>query len=70
MTARDLAHYSAGCLDGLRQAADAALIAALTLEMRDEASAIRQQAAIEALRGLAEGLKAEAQATASPKETA
>lgn len=56
MTARDFAHYRAG----LRQAAEMALLSALALELRDDAGALRQQAAIEALRGLAEGLKAEA----------
>ncbi|WP_437871551.1 hypothetical protein ACSD7O_24895 [Methylorubrum extorquens] len=70
MTARDLALYAAGRRDGLRQAADAALIAALMLELQDDASAIRQQAAIAALHGLAEGLKAEAQDSAKPKEAA
>jgi len=56
MNGRDLAHYHAG----LRYAAEMALLSALALELRDDASAIRHQAAIEALRGFAEGLKAQA----------
>lgn len=56
MNGRELAAYHAG----LRQAADMALIAAMELELRDDAGKLRQRAAIEALRGLAEGLKAEA----------
>lgn len=55
MTPRELAAYRAG----LRQAADLALVAALAIELRDDAGELRQRAAIEALRGLAEGLKAE-----------
>lgn len=70
MNAPGIALYAAGRMDGLRQAADTALIAALALELRDDANAIRQQAAIEALRGLAEGLKAEALTVAEPKEAA
>lgn len=56
MTTRELAAYRTG----LRQAAEHALITALSLELRDDARDLRQCAAIEALRGLAEGLKAEA----------
>lgn len=56
MTTRELAAYRAG----LRQAAEHALISALTIELRDDAGEVRQRAAIEALRGLADGLKAEA----------
>lgn len=56
MNARELAAYRAG----LRHAADMALVAAMTLELRSDAGKLRQQAAIEALRGLADGLKAEA----------
>ncbi|WP_331287650.1 MULTISPECIES: hypothetical protein [Methylobacteriaceae] len=40
-----------------------AIIAATEIELRDDAGKLRQLAAIEALRGLAEGLKAEATAT-------
>ena len=56
MTPRELEAYRAG----LRYSADMALISAMTLELRDDAGKVRQRAAIEALRGLAEGLKAEA----------
>ena len=56
MSASELAAFRAG----LRHAADIALIAAMELELRDDAGKLRQRAAIEALRGLAEGLKAEA----------
>lgn len=56
MTPGELAAYHAG----LQHAADMALISALTIELRADAGEVRQRAAIEALRGLAEGLKAEA----------
>lgn len=59
MTDRELAAYRAG----IRHSADLALIAALELELRDDGGKLRQRAAIEALRGLAEGLKDEARAT-------
>ena len=62
MSPRELAAYRVG----LRQAADMALIAAMELELRPDAGKLRQQAAIEALRGRAEGLKAEATATTTP----
>ena len=62
MSPRELAAYRVG----LCQAADMALIAAMELELRPDAGKLRQQAAIEALRGLAEGLKAEATATTTP----
>jgi hypothetical protein len=65
MTKREHAAYHAG----LRQAADMALVAALTLEMRADGAEIRQRAAIEALRGLAEGLKAEAHSATSVPAT-
>lgn len=55
MTPRELEAYRAG----LRHAADMALISALTLELRVDGDRLRQRAAIEALRGLADGLKAE-----------
>lgn len=55
MNARELAAYRTG----IRHAADAALIVAMTLELRDDAGDLRQRVAIEALRGLAEGLAAE-----------
>lgn len=66
MTPRELAAYRAG----LRQAADLALVAALTIELRDDAGDLRQRAAIEALRGLAEGLKAESQPVEPSIQTA
>lgn len=56
MTTRELAAYHAG----LRQAAEHALITALALEIRPDGADLRQRAAIQALRGLAEGLRAEA----------
>ena len=56
MTPADLAAFHAG----LRHAASLAQIAALTLEIRPEAADMRQRAAIEALRGLADGLKGDA----------
>lgn len=56
MTPRELEAFRAG----LRHAADMALVSALTLELRADGDRLRQRAAVEALRGLAEGLKAEA----------
>ncbi|WP_411904205.1 hypothetical protein [Methylorubrum thiocyanatum] len=56
MTAREFAAFRAGIL----HASHMALIAATEIELRDDAGKLRQRAAIEALRGLAEGLKAEA----------
>ncbi|MFY9292728.1 MAG: hypothetical protein WAP03_18840 [Methylorubrum rhodinum] len=61
MTERELAAFRAG----VRYAADMAHVLALALELRDDAGAIRQLAAIEALRGLAEGLKDEARPPAA-----
>lgn len=55
MTPRELAAYRAG----IRQAAEWALVTALSLELRDDAGELRQQAAVAALRGLAEGLTAD-----------
>ena len=43
---------------GVKHAADMALVTAITLEVRPDAHHVRQRAAIEALRGLAEALKA------------
>jgi len=57
MTDREPAAFRAG----LKHAADMALISALAIELRDDAGEVRQRAAIEALRGLAEGLKASTQ---------
>ncbi|KAB7785979.1 hypothetical protein [Methylorubrum populi] len=59
MNPRELAAFRAGLL----HASHMALIAATEIELRDDAGKLRQRAAIEALRGLAEGLKAEATAT-------
>lgn len=55
MSPRELAAYRAG----IQQAAEWALVTALSLELRDDAGELRQQAAVAALRGLAEGLKAD-----------
>ncbi|ACK86481.1 hypothetical protein [Methylorubrum extorquens] len=55
MNTRELASYRAGLL----QASHMALIAATALELRDDAGELRQQAAVAALRGLADGLKAD-----------
>lgn len=53
MTSSELAAFNAG----LRHAIGMAQLAALQIELRPGAGHIRQRAAIEALRGLAEGLK-------------
>lgn len=53
MTPREQAAFNAG-IEAARQAA---LIAAVTIEVRDDASEVRQQAAAAALHGLAAGLK-------------
>ena len=47
---------------GIRHAAEMAQLAALNIELRPDAGHIRQRAAIEAMRGLAEGLKSMADA--------
>lgn len=54
MTSSEIAAFNAG----IRHASDMALLAALTIELRSDADQVRQRAAVEALRGLAEGLKA------------
>lgn len=59
MNARELASYHAG----IRHAADAALIAAQAIEDQDHSVRQTYHVAIEVLRGLAEGLKAEAAPT-------
>lgn len=56
MTPRELAAFRAG----LRQASEWALVTALTIELRDDATEMRQRVAAEALRSFAQGLKAEA----------
>jgi hypothetical protein len=53
MTPRERAAFLAG-IETMRQMA---LTAALTLEVRDDARELRQQAAVAALQGLAEGAK-------------
>lgn len=42
---------------GIKHAADMALLTALQIELRPDTNQVRQRAAIEALRGFAEGLK-------------
>ena len=54
MTRREQAAFSAG----IETARQVALTAAVTIEIRDDANELRQQAAAAALQGLAEGLKA------------
>lgn len=53
MTPREHAAFNAG----IAHAASLAQIAAVAIEIRDDARKVRQQAAIEALRGLADALK-------------
>lgn len=55
MNPHELAAFRAGLL----HASHLALIAVLTIELRDDAGELRQQSAVAALRGLAEGLKAD-----------
>lgn len=66
MTPREHAAYRAGIL----HASHMALIAAMEIELRDDAGKLRQRAAIEALRGLAEGLKVTARTPPTDTETA
>lgn len=54
MTPREQSAFAAG-IEAARQAA---LTAAVTIEVRDDAREVRQQAAAAALQGLAEGLRA------------
>ena len=51
-TAREIAAFTAG-IEAVRQIE---LTAAISIEVRDDAGAVRQQAAAAALQGLAEGL--------------
>lgn len=53
MTARERIAFDAG-IEAARQAA---LVAAVSLEIRDDAGEVRQRAAVAALQGLAEGLR-------------
>lgn len=54
MTPRERAAFAAG----IEHARQMALIAAVTIETRDDAGEVRQRAAVAALQGLAEGLRA------------
>ena len=54
MTPREIAAFNAS----IRAAREAALIVAITLETRESATCVRDRAAIQALRGLADGLDA------------
>lgn len=54
MTVREQAAFVAG----IETARQMALTAAVTIEIRSDATELRQQAAVAALQGLAEGLKA------------
>ena len=56
MTDSELAAFQAG----IHHAADLALITAMTIEVRADAHYLRQRAAVEALRALAEALKEQA----------
>ena len=53
MTRREQAAFTAG----IETARQMALTAAVTIEVRDDAQSVRQQAAAAALQGLAEGLQ-------------
>ena len=53
MNAREQAAFAAG-VEAARQAA---MIAAVSIEVRDDAGELRQRAAVAALQGLAEGLR-------------
>ncbi|WP_238232486.1 hypothetical protein [Methylobacterium thuringiense] len=53
-------HERAAFHAGIAHAAEMARIAAVSIEIRDDARAVRQQAAAAALHGLAEGLRAAA----------
>lgn len=53
MTPREQAAFTAG----IETARQMALAAAVTIEVRDDAGAVRQKAAVAALQGLAEGLR-------------
>ncbi|MCJ2012677.1 hypothetical protein [Methylobacterium sp. J-076] len=68
MTAREQAAFAAG-VEAARQMA---MVAAVTLENRDDAGEVRQRAAVAALQGLASGLKdafLTSSSTATPSET-
>ena len=65
MSPPELAAFRAGILP----ASHVAIIAATEIELRDDAGKLRQRAAIEALRGLAEDLKAQAITTSVAPST-
>lgn len=65
MTPRETAAFKAG----LRHAAEMALITALAIELRPDAGQVRQRGAVEALRGLAEGLKEQAVPAQASRES-
>jgi hypothetical protein len=54
MTRREQTAFAAG----IETARQMAMAAAVTIEIRDDAGELRQQAAVAALQGLADGLKA------------
>lgn len=62
MTPRERAAFAAG----IEHARQMALIAAVTIETRDDAGEVRQRAAVAALQGLAEGLRDLTASTALP----
>lgn len=51
-------HEQAAFNAGIETARQMAMTAAVTIEVRDDAGEVRQRAAVAALQGLAEGLKA------------
>jgi hypothetical protein len=63
MTPREQAAFAAG----IETARQMALTAAVTIEVREDAGAVRQQAAVAALQGLAEGLRTLAQPPQEPQ---
>jgi hypothetical protein len=66
MNPHELAAFRAGIL----HASHMAIITATEIELRDDAGKLRQRAAIEALRGLAEGLKVTVRTPPTDTETA
>ncbi|MDP4006526.1 hypothetical protein [Methylobacterium sp. NEAU K] len=63
MTPREISAFNVG----IETARQMALTAAVTIEVRDDAGAVRQQAAAAALQGLAEGLRTLAQPSEEPQ---
>ncbi|UIY45587.1 hypothetical protein [Methylobacterium radiotolerans] len=66
MTPREQAAFAAG----IETARQMALTAAVSIEVRDDAGAVRQQAAAAALQGLAEGLRILASGGVDPMQSA